>query len=219
MRLETTILALLVTLTGCGDDESVPPSSTGPGNDPPGAEADSQPPSPHAAVRFKGGDVLATDLAQALALDPSELCNELGRYGCTDTVHVVTLGGVDPYERQIYESMRQTSAATPLAAERVVLAACLERARRDLASPGEAVVFVGLPLDGARLADASAPSVGAAIDRLYTGLLARHPAPGETSALTAYYAEIEASGEAAAAERWAALACFAIGSSTEALFY
>lgn len=213
LRSITLVLACIA--AACSDDT---PEETTP-LEPPPSETRTQLPSPTAATRFKGNEVLAADLAQGLALEPSAICNELGTFSCTEEVHAVTLGGTSPYDRQIYEPARRTTATTPLAAERVVLSACLERTRRDLGDPASAVIFTGLPLDGARLADVAAEPVGQAIDRLHVGLLARHASPGEVAAVRAHYAEIEASGDPTPARTWAALSCFAIGSSIEALFY
>lgn len=196
---------------GCDDtgETPLPPSSAVPG----------QPASPKALVRFKGDRVLANDLSRDLALEPTAICSELGSFDCTSKVHKVTLGGVDPYDRQLYVPLRTTAPTTPLAAERVVLSACLERARRDFEAPDAAVLFGGLSLDGGRLLDAHGDAASAAIERLYVALLARHATPGEIAAVADSYAAIEASGDPTPAQTWAGLSCFAIGTSVEFLFY
>lgn len=203
----------LSTLGACADDESTT-------QDPPPADTvDTQPASPAPHVRFKGNEVIANDLSRGLELEHAAICNELGAYSCTDLVHKVTLGGVDAYDRQIYEPRRDTTATTPLASERVVLSACLERAKRDLEGPGAPVVYAGLDLTSSKLADPHAEAVATAIDQLYVRLLQRHASAGEIAALEQHYVEIEASGDATPAKSWAALSCFAVGTSTEFLFY
>lgn len=210
------VVALGATLTGCpGPSDGTGATSGGTG----GAAPNAQPASPNAAVRFKGPDRLRNDLARGLSLDASELCSELGKFSCTDVVHTVTLGGVAPYDRQIFEPSRETMATTPLAAERVVLSACAERAKRDFEQPASAALWAGLTLDGAALADPKSASVQHALDALYVKLLARHASSSEVDVLSGLYATVVAKGSAQPARDWAALACFAVGSSTEFLFY
>lgn len=203
---------LFVSAVGCDD-------AGGPAPLPTSSAVPAQPASPTAHVRFKGDRVLSNDLARGLGLEPSAICNELGTHPCTTQVHKVTLGGVDPYDRQIYVPLGTTAATTPLAAERVVLSACLERAKRDFAAPDGALLFGGLELDGTRLTNAHGEAASAAVERLYVALLARHATTGEIAAIADSYAEIEASGDDAPAETWAALSCFAVGTSVEFLFY
>ena len=208
------VVASVAVVSGCGGDDTSGPPPT-----PTSTGVDGQPASPTAAVRFKGNQVLANDLARGLSLEHEAVCNELGTFSCTDEVHKVTLGGVDAYERQIYEPTRRTTATTPLAAERVVMSACLERARRDFTAPGSATIFTGLLLDGAKISNPTGDEIAATIDTLYVQLLSRHATSGEVHALEAYYADVEASGDAAPAKTWAGLSCFAVGSSAEFLFY
>lgn len=201
-----------IVVAGCDDGDSPAPL-------PSSSAVPAQPASPTARARFKGDRVLSNDLSRGLGLEPSAICDELGKYPCTSQVHKVTLGGVDAYDRQIYVPLGKTAPTTPLAAERVVLSACLERASRDFATPESALVFGGLELDGARLANAHGDATTAAIERLYVGLLARHATPGEIAAIADSYAEIESSGDATPALTWATLSCFAVGTSVEFLFY
>jgi len=206
----------LFTAACSGSSESPP----GPTPTPTTSPTSTQPASPNAAVRFKGPDRIRNDLGRALSLAPNEICNELGTFSCTDTVHTVTLGGVSPYEHQIYEPLRQTVASTPLAADRVVLAACLERAKRDFAAPEGATVWKGVKVDGAgKLAEASTDTVKAAIDGLYAQLLSRHASDAEIAAIRGFYDKVLAGAPAKPAESWAALSCYAVGTSVEFLFY
>jgi hypothetical protein len=170
-------------------------------------------------VRFKGPDRLRNDLGAALSLGANEICSELGKFSCTDEVHVVTLGGVAAYDRQIFEPARSTMATTPLAADRVVLAACAERAKRDFAAPDSATLWTGLELTGAQLADPKSKAVKASLDGLYTKLLARHASSNEIDALSAFYATVAAQDSEHPAQTWATLSCYAVGTSVEFLFY
>lgn len=217
MRAASLFFAALVAsgVTGCSGDDPKKPAPT----PTPSPTVDTQPASPTAAVRFKGNEVISNDLSRGLSLEATAICNELGAYSCTDKVHKVTLGGVDPYDRQIYEPFRSTVATTSLAAERVVLSACLERANRDFADGATPAIFAGLPVDAGKLTDRHADAVRAAIDALYVKLVQRHASKGEIAALEEHYLAVEASGDATPAKTWAGLACFSVGTSTEFLFY
>ena len=209
--LSLSLFAVALLVPACsGSDEPSPkpaPSAT-------------QPASPNASVRFKGPDRLRNDLARALALSPNEICNELGAYSCTDKVHVVTLGGVSAYEHQIYEPLRTTVASTPLAADRVVLSACLERAKRDFESPAGAVVWRGIEVDAtSALADPKSAAVTTAIEALYAALLSRRATEAEIAALRGFHGAVVKGAPPKPAESWAALSCYAVGTSVEFLFY
>lgn len=243
MRLELTLI-LAVFATACrgggsgggetttgetdGDSADGPVSTSGPGDDSTpgddssGDDADTgepEPPpptSPKANLKFKGPRRLAADLGHVLTLAPDEVCLELGELSCTEDVHPVTLGGVEPYTLGIYEPAATSAVTTPIATDRVVLAACARRVDADLS--GDEVVF-DLPLSGAALADPEGPEVAAAIDRLYAEGLLRHPTAAETAALVDLYAPVAATGTSAPARDWAVAACFATLTTMEFLFY
>jgi hypothetical protein len=171
-------------------------------------------------VRFKGGQRLQNDLARALALQPAEVCTELGSLQCVDRVHTVTLGGVDAYQSQILRPALETGATTPLAVERVVLSACARRSRLDFADPARATLWTGLSLDIDGNLDLQSGAVPTdPITQLYERGLARHPSAREADALAELYATVLDERRRAAAEAWATLACFAIFTTTEFLFY
>ena len=170
-------------------------------------------------VRFKGAERLRNDLAQALELDPAEVCQELGQYDCVDFVHTVALGGVEPYELGVVEPLDETTATTPLAVERVALAACVRRVDRDLSGDVDAVLFGGLPLDGDRLRSVDDPAVAEAIARLYRRALLREPTEAEQQHLRRSYTELEGDNEPRPARDWAVLTCFSVLTSLEGLFY
>ena len=165
-------------------------------------------------VRFKRQERFAADLAQALAIEPANLCAELGQYPCVD-VHAISLGGVEPYLAGIFQPLDNTTVSTPIATERIVLTACRDRVDADLSS--NAVIFDGLAIDGdGKLTDMTAAR--AAVDALYKRIVLRVPTAAEVDHLLALYTDLEAS-EPRPARAWALLTCFAVATSMEALFY
>ena len=169
------------------------------------------------AIRFKGDARLSSDLATGLSLPADALCNELGQYPCTSFVHVIALGGVDPYGKGFYEGLQQTGSTTPNVVDRVVLSACTARVQADLG--GSAVIFKNIALSGDRLSDANSPAVRAAITELVNRAWLREPTENEVQSLIALNADIEASMVATPAIAWMQASCFAVFSSSEFLFY
>jgi hypothetical protein len=168
-------------------------------------------------VQWKRYAAFEQDLATALELDPANLCRELGQASCIRQVHLVPLGGNDPFDTGILQPTAEPLATTPAIVDRVLLSACGQRVALDRAAPaGQAAVFEALDLNGAAPGPGEAP-VTATITELYRRLLARLPTAEEV----ALVAELttQASGERLGAADFATLACFAIGGSTEFLFY
>lgn len=206
-------LALAITLgAGCADDAPVGPSKT-----PPDPTTEPGPPaSPTPRVRFKGPKRLALELARILDLDESDVCTELGQYDCF-AVHNVSLGGADPFGVALYSPSETSTATTPIAVERVVLAGCIERAARDLETPASAVIFKDVVTSGGEL-DVDSDAVRVAIDSLYTRSMQRHASDSEVSHLLSLYADVAAESPSPARD-WASLSCFAVLTSLETLFY
>ena len=190
-------------LGGCSSDKSDPAPTT----DPPASTTGE---SRRARVRFKGLTRLENDLSQALSLQPSEMCTELGSRACVE-VHRVALGGVMPYTRGIHEPLPLRSVSSAAAVDRLVLSACEHRASLDLA-PGASPVLFGDLVGGA-----SDAAMEGAAHKLYQALLRRDENAEERAALVAFAAEQRASGASAA--DIATLSCYAVGTSVEALFY
>ncbi|MBK7863568.1 MAG: hypothetical protein IPJ65_34180 [Archangiaceae bacterium] len=161
---------------------------------------------------------LTADYAQALSIPIDQLCKELGQYPCS-LVHQVALGGTDPYGVGLYEPLPFTGMATPIVTERLALNACQQRATADVAAGSSAVLWKGVQPDGAGKLDVNAPAVTAALDLLYRRALLRHPTEAELGHLKALYADIEASGKPSPGASWMVLSCFAVLTTTEALFY
>ncbi len=224
MRALLSVLCLLVLsgATGCTDDLAPArpryPGTLEPVGPPPDLSCEaSAPPVPEPLI-WKRVAPLAADLATALALPADALCLELGVLPCTD-VHRVPLGGSDPIGTGLYTPPPRPLATSPLALDRLLLAACAERVTRDLAGP--AVVFTNVDLSLPLLDPSSAPSSDrAAMEAdgrvLYQRLLMRDATDAELSILIDL-AGPDASGTPTARE-WATLSCFAVGTTTEAIF-
>lgn len=198
-------LALLA-VVGCGEDDVAPPGAA--------PESELVVPSAKPRVRAKHGERYATDLAASLELSRSDVCNELGRYDCVSDAHRIVVGGVEPYRLGIDEPLPIAPITAPIAYDRIALSACGERADRDFADPGTAALF------GDVIPEASVESLRATGTKLYEQVLGRGPDPTELEAIVSFYDEVAAETEAAEAPKeWAVLACFAVATTQEALFY
>ncbi|ADO67988.1 hypothetical protein [Stigmatella aurantiaca] len=171
-------------------------------------------------LRFKGPERLSADFAAALALPEEQVCNELGRYPCTAQVHRVTLGGVDPYNNELYEPLPATGVTSPLAVDRVALAACTQRVTIDLTTPSSGVLFGHIPLDAqGRLVDRTGTPVKEALTALYQRVLLRDPTAAEVEAFFQLASDIETSSSVQPGRDWMKAACFAVLSSAESVFF
>jgi hypothetical protein len=171
-------------------------------------------------LRFKGPERLNNEFAQALDLPASYVCNELGQYPCTSLVHVLPLGGVDPYGSGLYEAAGATSVTTPMVVDRVALSACTARAGLDLTDPVNAVLLKGLVVDAqGKLVDPQGPAAKQVIISLYRRALQRNPTQPEVDALLKLAVDLNAKGEPRAAGDWIISACFVVLSSAESVFY
>jgi hypothetical protein len=167
---------------------------------------------------WKRARAVESGLAQALAIPVEDVCNELDRYSCIGLVHQVPLGGNDPFAQGLYEPLRAPSTTTALSFDRVVLAACSAAVEIDAARPAP-IVFRGHPLTDAPLTDAADAVIGA--DLLGTTLVrrvhGREPEAGELTAL--HELLVDDDGAPVSGRTFAKLACFAVASTTENLFY
>lgn len=239
MSLANTRILLLWTglLGACGSGgTSTPLSST---SDPPTGASPSGGPSmsdgdktPHADGPVAGADVtpyrtsrralvqwkryaaLEADLMGALKLSPDQVCTELGDQSCIRDVHLVSLGGNEPYVSGLMKPSAEPLATTPSVVDRVLLSACSTRARLDAA--GDKQVFTALDLHGP-LPPSGDPAVASTIGDLYRTFLARDPDPREVELVSQLAGD--GAGERVSAVDFAALACFTIGSTTEFLFF
>ncbi|MFN3199613.1 MAG: hypothetical protein ACE366_14505 [Bradymonadia bacterium] len=164
--------------------------------------------SSRARVKFKGGKRWARDLAKGLQIPRESVCTELGEYDCVDTVHLIALGGVEPYRLGINDPLPVAPVTAAIAVDRVALAACDVRVTQDLAG-GDAHIYVGLSGDD----KPSEEVLTAAAEKLYDQLLRRDADPDEVKSLLEFYTE------GMSPRDWALGTCFAVASSMEALFY
>jgi hypothetical protein len=170
------------------------------------------------ALTWKRYRTFEQDLLGALELTKGELCNELGVFSCIDFIHLVPLGGNDPFGNGQYTPMIAPVVNTPIAVDRVALSGCGKRVDTD--ADGQPVVFDELDLAATSLdlSDAdTAAAVDATLTDLYRRLLARDPLPEELEALTALTEDGD--GNPLTAREFAKLACFAVATTSEFLFY
>lgn len=208
---------------GVSDSGGGSPPDAGPVEDT-GIQINEFPESGKANVRYKRNERLRNDFAAALGIQATELCLELGLYSCTDLVHQISLGGVEPYRLGIHEALPFTTVTTPIAVERVALAACEKRVRRDLfggdpQSQGP-LIYANLEIgaDG-RLANLEGGGVTRSIETLYKRVHQRMPLEREVLHLRQLYRDLEADGAPDPARDWAVLSCFSVLTTMEALFY
>lgn len=175
-------------------------------------------PSRRPTLKLKNHYQIGNDVADALELDASEVCLELGRYSCTDEVHRLALGGTSPYDEGRYVPLARTPITGPIAVERIALSACIERVDRDLTDPSRAVVFRDLPVRDGSLTTTDSAQARDSLTRLIERVL-RRPARGwELSALLALY-DVAAEHSERPARDWAVAACSSVVSSVETLLY
>ncbi len=198
----------------------------GPAGPPPGGGSGALPPlecDPTAEaprpepLHWKRVHALESDLAAALALDPTEVCAEVDRFRCSD-IHVVPLGGNDPFANAQYVPVARPMATTPMAVDRMVLISCQNRVDRD--GTGAPEVFTDLvPSDTpADLGDAATrDAFDAQLATLYRRLLTRDPTEDELSTL--HDLAVDDAGAPVTRRELDVLSCYAIGTTTEFLFF
>jgi hypothetical protein len=167
-------------------------------------------------LQWKRARVVQRDLMRALELESDEVCLEVGVAPCVEQVHLVALGGHDPFGLGLYESLDAPLKTSPVALDRVALSACGARVELDREAGDDAVVFAALDLEGdAPAADDDA--VHALATSLYRRLLARDPLDEEVEILAQL--TVDGEGEPVSAADFGALACFAVTTSTEFLLF
>lgn len=164
-------------------------------------------------VQWKRAAAIEADLSRALALSSDELCKELGDKNCIRDVHLVPMGGNEPYVSGLMKPSVEPLATTPAVIDRVLLSACSTRAERD--AQGRPEVFSKLRFDRP-LPAADDPAIRDTVVDLYRRLLARDPSSEEIKLVASLADDAD---EELRPQDFAALACFTIGSSTEFLFF
>jgi hypothetical protein len=200
------LLPALALASGCRD-------GGGGGSDDTGAEELQR--AQRGELQWKRNVALQRDLMRALELPEDGVCNELGRGSCTREVHHISLGGADPLSIGLYQPLPDTLASTPIVLDRVVMSACANRAALDRTGPP--VVFTELDLGAATAPSPADEAFVATATALYRRLLSRDPEPDELTTLGGL--AVDDSGKPVSAHDFAVLTCFAIGTSTEFLFF
>jgi len=205
-------------LTACDSGGAVGPEA-GENNAPVMLDEPTEPelivaPSTKGRVKFKGPERWGNQLAQGLALERNELCKELSNYDCIEDAHNIVLGGVEPYRLLINEPLGTPPVTAPIAADRVALSACAERAERDLANPASAVIYTEFA-EGSEPDDQALRAMGR---KLYRRMLSRNPQDDELDELVGFWATI-ADDSTDQPKDWATMTCYAVATSVEALFY
>ncbi len=208
---------LIVAAVGCDDEPADDGASVGGSSAQGGGVPDAPPASPKALVKLKNAQRFRADLALTLDLPDEDVCKELGRYDCAG-LHQVVMGSADPYLNQLYEPLPATSATSPLAYERVAMAACVARVGLDFGGP-DGLIFRNLPLSGGALADPADPAVSEAIRTLYRRGLTREATEGEVTALVGLYPAVATAEPGQPASAWAVASCVAVLTSLENVFY
>ena len=206
-------VALALSLTACPEQPTAGAPDAGVDVD--GGVVEPPPPfaiSTRNQLAWKRQRALESDLMAGLALTKEELCSELGLYSCVDFVHLVPLGGNEPFARSQYEPLPSPTVTTPIALDRVALSACRNRVDKDIA--GAPVVFTTLDFDAA---DVDAASSAAVIEELGKRLLGRVLTPGEVEEFQAL--AVDDAAAAVTPRDFAILSCFAIATMSETLFY
>jgi len=167
-------------------------------------------------LQWKRAAAFRNDLARALDLDEAALCEEFDVASCVDAVHLVALGGNDPFDQALWQPADEPLATTSLAVDRVIVKACDKRVRMDSEAGRSQRV---LPLaDHAGAAPApDSPEATTLITELYHRLLGRDPDASEV-ALVARLTRDDA-GASVSGGVFACSACYAIASTTEFIFF
>jgi len=219
LRTTTTTALLLLLLAGCPAPPAPapppPPAPPGPVDDDLAAMARST----RGALVWKRGPALANSLSAALVVPVEDLCRELGRFDCVGLAHQVPLGGNDAFVKGQYQPLVEPGATTAVAFDRLALSACSVAVELDRGRPA-GFIFRGHALDDVPL-DPSDPAVqeGARFvgTELYRRLHGREPREAEQQALLELLTDDEGAGVSGL--DFAKLACFAVASTTETLFY
>ena len=172
--------------------------------------------STHSNLQWKRYAAFEADLAAGLELSPEQVCLEFGQESCIRKVHMVPLGGHEPFDTGMFAPAAEPLATTPTVVDRIVLTACGNRLDLDRAAGKDAKVFKHFSLDGAAPAPGS-QAAGAMVTDLYRRLLGRNATESEVEAVAEL--ALGADGQPAPAAQFARLACFTIGTSAEFLFF
>ena len=194
---------VLVSLAACRPSGGGP---AGPGTEPPKTCAPTtEAPAPE-PLHWRRHAAFVADVHAALALDPTTGCRELDRTPCGD-VHLVALGGNDVFGAGQFEPVARPLATTPLVVDRFVLGACSNRVALDAEGTPEVFGMIDLTASSVDRDDARATA-----SELFRRLLRRDATNDELG-------EIVELADRSNARDFAIAACFAIGTTSEAVLY
>lgn len=152
---------------------------------------------------WKRAAAFDADLRAALELD--DACTELGVTSCADA-HLIPLGGNEPFDLGMYRPVDDVLGTSPIAAERMVLGACLNRVAADEA--GTPVVFTEIDFNAAAVDQAAAEATA---EDLFRRLLARDATAEEIEIVAGLAQDV-------VPNVFATTACLAVGTTTEFTF-
>jgi hypothetical protein len=167
-------------------------------------------PSTRNRLSWKRALAFQQDLMRGLRLSEDEVCNELGNIPCVRDVHLVSLGGNEPFTKSQYNPLASPTVTTPIAVDRVALSACAARTDKDFR--GEGLLY--LPLSSAT-ASVSEEQANAVTNNLVPALLGRNATDVDRTAIQALRSM---DGVDVSPRDFATLACFTIATVTEILF-
>jgi hypothetical protein len=205
---------LLVALASCTKSETTTPVvDTPPGVDTPPAvtpgsiKCDPVTEAAPEPLLWKRHGAFITDLSEALALPADAMCTELGGIACSKQ-HLVMLGGNDPFAGSMYRPIPRPLPLSPIAVDRVSLAACTARTKAD--REGKAVVFTNIDLTAKTLSSKDT-AVRTQVASLFRRFLRRNATTEEIDAVASL-------ADGRDAMEFAALSCFVVSTSIEGVF-
>ena len=169
-----------------------------------------------ADLRWKRSSALQNDLINALALDTSSVCSEVGLPGtCFSLIHLVPLGGNDPVKSGLYHPLAEPGVTSSLSTDRVVLSACGIRADAESIGAAPKVLWKNIDFAAASLSHDD-PAIKTDVTELYHRLLSRDPTADELAAVASLADDVN--GAPVNPRDFAKMACYAVATTTEFLF-
>ena len=169
-------------------------------------------------LKLKRHKVLQSDLAEALELNHSELCSELGDLDCIDEVHKLPLGGTSAYVDTIYSPIEDAIAPTVVILERIATSACGKRVEIDFQDPSNAIYF-NLNSSQTNLDTALQNKLRASATKLIQNAYLREPTTDELNSFVGLYQKIQLANISDPVTAWSQASCISVFTSLEFLFY
>ena len=160
-------------------------------------------------LKFKRHKIFKQEVMATLSLLEDEICTELGELDCFSQVHHLSLGGVDPYEKNIWHTKQPFLETTPIVVERIIWNACQARIKKDLQA-GEGRLFEEVSLT-------DVDHISAQANTWYKEILAREPTQVEVEHFVELAEEINSAR--GSYSDFAGVSCLSMMTSVEFLFY